>query len=84
MAWSDDWGNEYPTYEAAVEGIHQMIRENSDRLEVIAEFMGIPTNLLEFIYAHCKDAFETEYREIIKDAEDDWCEYYIDNLEEFE
>ena len=85
MAWSDDWGNKYPTYDDAVEGIHKILKARDDYFEILSKGLGIDLDLLEFIYRHnCGKAFEAEYAKQIKAAEDDWCECYIWDLEEFE
>ena len=85
MAWSDDWGNTYPTYNDAIEGIHNILRGNPEWYNsAIAEYLNVPEDILEFIREHCWDAFAKKYERLIKAAEDDWCEYYIWDLEEIE
>ena len=78
----DSWGNEYETKKDAVKGIHELFRKHEDYWESIGEFMRIDNEIMCWITENHKDSFKKHFAKQIKDAEDDWCEYYIDELEE--
>ena len=78
----DSWGNEYETKEDAVKGIHKLFKKREDYWESIGEYMRIDNDIMCWITENHKDSFKKHFAKQIRNAEDDWCEYYIDELEE--
>ncbi len=78
----DSWGNEYKTETEAIEGIHNLFREREDYWESIGEYMNIDNEIMYWIIENHKDSFKKYFAKQIKEAENEWCEYYIEELEE--
>jgi hypothetical protein len=78
----DSWGNEYETKTKAIEGIYNLFRKSEDYWESIGENMNIDNEIMCWIIENHKDSFKKHFAKRIKKAEDEWCEYYIEELEE--
>ena len=80
----DSWGNEYNTKKEAIKGIHKICdtQEENEYWEIISEYMHIPSGIMDWIIDNHLHSFREQFADKIKEAEDDWCEYYIEELEE--
>ena len=80
--WRDPWGNEFKKRKQAVASIHRHCREN-DFWEMVGEYMCIDSDIMDWITSDDEilDSFKGCFEEQIQEAEDNWCEWYIDEIE---
>ena len=81
----DEWGREYKTREEAREAFGKQFREDEDFYSEIA--LAIDTNeVIEWIVNELKlgKEFQEKFAEDVKCAEDTWCDYRMEELEEID
>ncbi len=79
----DSWGNEYKTREEAITEIHDICKE-CDYWEMVGEYMCIDSDIMHWIIENHLESFRKHFNKQILEAENDWCEMYIEELEEIE
>lgn len=77
----DSWGNEYETKEEAIAEIHDICKE-SDYWEMVSEYLCIDWDIMRWIIENHLDSFQKHFADRISEAEDNWCEMYIEEIEE--
>lgn len=80
----DDWGNEYGTEEEAAEGLLKILRSRDDYYDVIANYMDIPHEVMEWIVKqNLYGQFVKNFPISIKHAELSWVEDYLCSCDYF-
>jgi hypothetical protein len=80
----DSWGNEYKTKKDAIKGIYKICetQDEHDYWEMISEYMLIPSEIMDWIVGNHLHSFREQFADEILKAENNWCESYIEELEE--
>lgn len=81
--WMDSWGNEFKKKKQAIANIHRICREREDFWEMVGEYMNIDSDVMDWITSDDEilESFKINFEEQIQNAENDWCEWYIDDIE---
>ena len=80
----DDWGNEYGTEKEAAEGLLKILRSRDDYYDVIANYMDIPHEVMEWIVEqNLYEQFAKNFSISIKHAELSWVEDYLCSCDYF-
>ncbi len=74
----DDWGNEYATEKEAEEGLLKILRSSDDYYDVIADYMDISREVMEWIVEqNLYVQFAKNFSSSIEHAESLWVENYL-------
>lgn len=81
--WMDSWGNEFKKKKQAIAHIHRVCREQQNYWEMIGEYMNIDSDVMDWIISDDEIlvSFKINFEEQIEEAENDWCKWYIDDIE---
>lgn len=80
----DDWGNEYGTEKEAAEGLLKILRSRDDYYDVIANYMDIPHEVMEWIVEqNLYKQFAKNFSISIEQAESSWVENYLCSCDYF-